>query len=128
MVHDKKHKALLYHFVESETNPASNPQWRQEDCVQDINEERAIILYKLDAEPPAAYGSTTALEENSNKKICECSLAPNEDIDLNFEAAFSLFLLGQGPEVDAVEKLKQLELNSNPKHSSVFAPRFKRKQ
>ncbi|XP_059643714.1 plastid division protein CDP1, chloroplastic [Cornus florida] len=50
---------------------------------------------------------------NKAKTICECLIA-SEGIDLKFEEAFCLFLLGQGAEADAVEKLRQLELNSNP--------------
>ncbi|XP_057758866.1 plastid division protein CDP1, chloroplastic isoform X1 [Arachis stenosperma] len=56
---------------------------------------------------------------NKAKNICECLIA-SEGIDLKFEEAFCLFLLGQATEADAVEKLKQLELNSNPKHKSVL--------
>ncbi|MED6143210.1 hypothetical protein PIB30_004299 [Stylosanthes scabra] len=56
---------------------------------------------------------------NKAKNICE-SLIASEGIDLKFEESFCLFLLGQGTEADAVEKLKQLELNSNPKHNSVL--------
>ncbi|XP_015966207.1 plastid division protein CDP1, chloroplastic [Arachis duranensis] len=56
---------------------------------------------------------------NKAKNICECLIA-SEGIDLKFEEAFCLFLLGQSTEADAVEKLKQLELNSNPKHKSVL--------
>ncbi|XP_031406118.1 plastid division protein CDP1, chloroplastic isoform X2 [Punica granatum] len=44
--------------------------------------------------------------------ICECLMA-SEGIDLKFEQAFCLFLLGQVNEAEAVEKLTQLELNSN---------------
>ncbi|XP_012567216.1 plastid division protein CDP1, chloroplastic isoform X2 [Cicer arietinum] len=56
---------------------------------------------------------------NKAKSICECLIA-SEGIDLKFEEAFCLFLLGLGTEDEAVEKLKQLELNSNPKHKSVL--------
>ncbi|KAE9588308.1 hypothetical protein Lalb_Chr22g0353981 [Lupinus albus] len=56
---------------------------------------------------------------NKAKSICECLIA-SEGIDLKFEEAFCLFLLGQGTEADVVEKLKQLELNLNPKHNSVL--------
>ncbi|CAL0332627.1 unnamed protein product [Lupinus luteus] len=56
---------------------------------------------------------------NKAKSICECLIA-SEGIDLKFEEAFCLFLLGQGTETEAVEKLKKLELNLNPKHNSVL--------
>ncbi|KAL5142743.1 Plastid division protein CDP1, chloroplastic [Glycine soja] len=56
---------------------------------------------------------------NKAKGICECLIA-SEGIDLKFEEAFCLFLLGQGTEAEVVEKLKQLELNLNPKHNSVL--------
>ncbi|KAI3454293.1 hypothetical protein Pfo_010956 [Paulownia fortunei] len=47
------------------------------------------------------------------KSICECLIA-SEGIDLKFEEAFCSFLLGQGDEATAVERLRQLELNSSP--------------
>lgn len=50
---------------------------------------------------------------NKAKTICECLVA-SEGIDLKFEEAFCLFLLGQGDEATAVERLRQLELNLNP--------------
>ncbi|CAK7327882.1 unnamed protein product [Dovyalis caffra] len=50
---------------------------------------------------------------NKAKAICECLMA-SESIDLKFEEAFCLFLLGQGNQDQAVEKLQQLESNSNP--------------
>lgn len=56
---------------------------------------------------------------NKAKGICECLIA-SEGIDLKFEEAFCLFLLGQGTEAEVVEKLKQLELNSNSKNNSVL--------
>ncbi|XP_027357813.1 plastid division protein CDP1, chloroplastic isoform X2 [Abrus precatorius] len=56
---------------------------------------------------------------NKAKGICEC-LISSEGIDLKFEEAFCLFLLGQGTESEVVEKLKQLELNSNPKNNSIL--------
>lgn len=49
---------------------------------------------------------------NKAKTICECLMA-SEGIDLKFEEAFCSFLLGQGDEAKAVEKLQQLELNAN---------------
>ncbi|XP_056173974.1 plastid division protein CDP1, chloroplastic [Syzygium oleosum] len=49
---------------------------------------------------------------NRAKIICECLIA-SEGIDLKFEEAFCLFLLGQGSEVEAVQRLHQLEVNSN---------------
>ncbi|WVZ14405.1 hypothetical protein V8G54_011971 [Vigna mungo] len=56
---------------------------------------------------------------NKAKGICECLIA-SEGIDLKFEESFCLFLLGQCTEAEVVEKLKQLELNSNPKKNSVL--------
>ncbi|OIT04734.1 PREDICTED: plastid division protein CDP1, chloroplastic isoform X1 [Nicotiana attenuata] len=50
---------------------------------------------------------------NKSKIICECLIA-SEGVDLKFEEAFLLFLLGQGDEAAATEKLRQLELNSDP--------------
>ncbi|KAF5445266.1 hypothetical protein F2P56_034331 [Juglans regia] len=47
------------------------------------------------------------------KTICECLIA-SEGMDLKVEEAFCLFLLGQGTEVEVVDKLQQLESNSNP--------------
>ncbi|PHT53610.1 Plastid division protein CDP1, chloroplastic [Capsicum baccatum] len=49
---------------------------------------------------------------NKSKIICECLIA-SEGVDLKFEEAFLLFLLGQGDEAAATEKLRQLELNSD---------------
>ncbi|KAF8014626.1 hypothetical protein BT93_H0439 [Corymbia citriodora subsp. variegata] len=49
---------------------------------------------------------------NRAKVICECLIA-SEGIDLKFEEAFCLFLLGQGSEAEAVQRLHQLEVNSN---------------
>ncbi|KAI4324453.1 hypothetical protein MLD38_029942 [Melastoma candidum] len=49
---------------------------------------------------------------NRAKVICDCLVA-SEGIDLKFEEAFCRFLLGEGSEGDAIEKLKQLERNSN---------------
>ncbi|KAF9667448.1 hypothetical protein SADUNF_Sadunf15G0024100 [Salix dunnii] len=49
---------------------------------------------------------------NKAKTICECLIA-SEGIDLKFEEAFCLFLLGQGNQDQAVEKLLQLQSNSN---------------
>ncbi|KAI3757105.1 hypothetical protein L6452_04638 [Arctium lappa] len=46
------------------------------------------------------------------KTICECLLA-SEGIDLKLEEAFCLFLLGQGDEAVVVERLRQVESNSN---------------
>ncbi|KAL5081268.1 hypothetical protein RYX36_009689 [Vicia faba] len=68
-----------------------------------------------------ALGFSSRQKELINKanSICECLIA-SEGIDLKFEEAFCLFLLGLGTEAEAVEKLKQLELNSNPKHNSVL--------
>ncbi|XP_059454565.1 plastid division protein CDP1, chloroplastic-like isoform X2 [Corylus avellana] len=50
---------------------------------------------------------------NKAKTICECLIA-SEGIDLKLEEAFCLFLLGQCNEAEVVDKLQQLELNSNP--------------
>uniref|UniRef100_A0A2P2KJ07 Plastid division protein CDP1ic-like isoform X1 n=1 Tax=Rhizophora mucronata TaxID=61149 RepID=A0A2P2KJ07_RHIMU len=52
------------------------------------------------------------------KIICECLMA-SENADLKFEEAFCLFLLGQGNEAEVIEKLQQLELNSNPAGRSL---------
>ncbi|XP_030541225.1 plastid division protein CDP1, chloroplastic isoform X2 [Rhodamnia argentea] len=49
---------------------------------------------------------------NGAKVICECLIA-SEGIDLKFEEAFCLFLLGQGSEAEVVQRLHQLEINSN---------------
>lgn len=46
------------------------------------------------------------------KTICEC-LKASDGIDLKFEEAFCLFLLGQVDEAEAVEMLKNFELNAN---------------
>ncbi|KAH6832226.1 plastid division protein [Perilla frutescens var. hirtella] len=48
---------------------------------------------------------------NKAKSISECLIA-SEGIDLKFEEAFCAFLLGQVDEATAVERLRQLELNS----------------
>ncbi|XP_020537023.1 plastid division protein CDP1, chloroplastic isoform X2 [Jatropha curcas] len=53
------------------------------------------------------------------KLISEC-LMTSEGIDLKFEEALCSFLLGQGTEAQAVEKLHQLELNSNPASRSLL--------
>ncbi|KAL0441193.1 UNVERIFIED_CONTAM: Plastid division protein CDP1, chloroplastic [Sesamum radiatum] len=50
---------------------------------------------------------------NKAKSICECLIA-SEGVDLKFEEAFCSFLLGQGDEATAVERLRKLELNSRP--------------
>ncbi|KAB1213196.1 Plastid division protein CDP1, chloroplastic [Morella rubra] len=50
---------------------------------------------------------------NKAKNIIEC-LTISEGIDLKLEEAFCLFLLGQGNEAEVVDKLQQLDLNSNP--------------
>ncbi|GFP88519.1 plastid division protein cdp1 chloroplastic [Phtheirospermum japonicum] len=47
------------------------------------------------------------------KSICECLIA-SEGIDIKFEEAFCSFLLGQGDEATAIERLRQLELSSSP--------------
>ncbi|KAL6583642.1 hypothetical protein OROMI_002931 [Orobanche minor] len=47
------------------------------------------------------------------RSICECLIA-SEGIDLKFEEAFCSFLLGQGDEATAIERLRQLDLNSGP--------------
>ncbi|KAE9586124.1 hypothetical protein Lalb_Chr24g0398561 [Lupinus albus] len=68
-----------------------------------------------------AIGFSSKQEEliNKAKSICECLIA-SERIDLKFEEAFCLFLLGKGTETEVVEELKHLQLNLNPKHNSVF--------
>ncbi|XP_034908525.1 plastid division protein CDP1, chloroplastic [Populus alba] len=55
---------------------------------------------------------------NKAKTICECLMA-SESIDLKFEEAFCLFLLGQGNKDQVVEKLRQIEYNSNPATRSL---------
>ncbi|KAJ0104644.1 hypothetical protein Patl1_19319 [Pistacia atlantica] len=57
---------------------------------------------------------------NKAKTICECLIA-SESIDLKFEGAFCMFLLGQATEAEAFEKLRQLELNSNPAVRSALS-------
>ncbi|CAL5362749.1 unnamed protein product [Camellia sinensis] len=47
------------------------------------------------------------------RTICEC-LISSEGIDLKYEEAFCLFLLGQADEAEVVGRLQQLELNSDP--------------
>ncbi|XP_020212382.1 plastid division protein CDP1, chloroplastic [Cajanus cajan] len=85
---------------------------------------RAVIdsncLYRV-FKAHMAIGFSSKQKEliNKAKGICECLIA-SEGIDLKFEEAFCLFLLGQGTEAEVVEKLKQLELNSNPKNNSVL--------
>ncbi|KAG5398289.1 hypothetical protein IGI04_020103 [Brassica rapa subsp. trilocularis] len=49
---------------------------------------------------------------NKAKSICECLIA-SEGVDLKFEEAFCSFLLNQGSEAEALEKLKQLDSNSD---------------
>ncbi|ESQ47981.1 hypothetical protein EUTSA_v10020089mg [Eutrema salsugineum] len=49
---------------------------------------------------------------NKAKTICECLIA-SDGVDLKFEEAFCSFLLKQGSEAEALEKLKQLESNSD---------------
>ncbi|EEF47911.1 conserved hypothetical protein [Ricinus communis] len=56
---------------------------------------------------------------NKAKIMCEC-LMTSEGMDLKFEEAFCSFLLGEGDEAQAVEKLHQLELNSNPASWSLL--------
>ncbi|CAI9113342.1 OLC1v1013926C1 [Oldenlandia corymbosa var. corymbosa] len=62
-----------------------------------------------------AHGFATTQKDVILKaqKICDC-LISSEGIDLKFEEAFCLFLLGQGDEATASEKLRQLEKNSKP--------------
>ncbi|KAL1342013.1 COP1-interacting protein 7 isoform X1 [Arachis hypogaea] len=50
-------------------NTEATPERTSRKTVQDTNEERAIVLYKPDAEPPAANGSITASEENSKAHL-----------------------------------------------------------
>ncbi|XP_058227535.1 plastid division protein CDP1, chloroplastic isoform X2 [Rhododendron vialii] len=50
---------------------------------------------------------------NKARTICECLIA-SEGMDLKFEEAFCLFVLGQADEAEAVEKLQQLALNTDP--------------
>ncbi|KAJ9678217.1 hypothetical protein PVL29_022954 [Vitis rotundifolia] len=49
---------------------------------------------------------------NKAKVICECLIAA-DGVDLKFEEAFCSFLLGQGDQAEAVERLRQLESGSN---------------
>ncbi|KAF3587305.1 hypothetical protein F2Q69_00031114 [Brassica cretica] len=49
---------------------------------------------------------------NKAKSICECLIA-SEGVDLKFEEAFCSFLLNQGSEAETLEKLKQLDSNSD---------------
>lgn len=49
---------------------------------------------------------------NKAKVICECLIA-SDGVDLKFEEAFCSFLLGQGDQAEAVERLRQLESGSN---------------
>ncbi|KAL3824973.1 hypothetical protein ACJIZ3_021002 [Penstemon smallii] len=76
--------------------------------VIDFNSFHVVILAHI------ALGFSSKQTELINKarSICEC-LTASEGIDLKFEEAFCSFLLGQGDEATAVEKLMQLEMNSN---------------
>ncbi|XP_047330277.1 plastid division protein CDP1, chloroplastic [Impatiens glandulifera] len=49
---------------------------------------------------------------NKAKTICEC-LKASDGIDLKFEEAFCLFLLGQVDEAEAIERLQKFELDTN---------------
>ncbi|XP_075515259.1 plastid division protein CDP1, chloroplastic-like [Primulina tabacum] len=49
---------------------------------------------------------------NKAKLICEC--LSSEGFDLKFEEAFCSLLLGESDEATAAERLRQLEVNSNP--------------
>ncbi|XP_075523638.1 plastid division protein CDP1, chloroplastic-like isoform X2 [Primulina tabacum] len=49
---------------------------------------------------------------NKAKLICEC--LTSEGFDLKFEEAFCSLLLGQSDQATAAERLRQLEVNSNP--------------
>lgn len=54
------------------------------------------------------------------KTICEC-LITSEGIDLKFEEAFCLYLLGQGHKETAAEKLRELDLSlDNVSRNPVF--------
>nr|GMD32866.1 plastid division protein CDP1, chloroplastic [Ipomoea batatas] len=55
---------------------------------------------------------------NRAKIICECLIA-SEGVNLKFEEAFCLFLLGQADEATAAERLRQLEQNSNVGSSEI---------
>ncbi|XP_050218216.1 plastid division protein CDP1, chloroplastic [Mercurialis annua] len=57
---------------------------------------------------------------NKAKVICEC-LMTSEGMDLKFEEAFCMFLLGEGNEAQAVEKLYQLQLNGNHASRSLLS-------
>ncbi|KAL8143700.1 hypothetical protein V2J09_016732 [Rumex salicifolius] len=59
------------------------------------------------------------------RTICECLIA-SEGIDLKFEEAFCLFLLGQGTEAEALVKLQKLELStSSASQSTIFGKEHK---
>nr|GME02360.1 plastid division protein CDP1, chloroplastic [Ipomoea batatas] len=55
---------------------------------------------------------------NRAKIICECLIA-SEGVNLKFEEAFCLFLLGQADEATAAERLRQLEQNSKVGSSEI---------
>ncbi|XP_062159821.1 plastid division protein CDP1, chloroplastic isoform X2 [Alnus glutinosa] len=77
--------------------------------VIDIN----CIYVALIAHVALGFSSKQTELINKAKTICECLIA-SEGIDLKLEEAFCLFLLGQCNEAEVVDKLQQLELNSNP--------------
>ncbi|KAB8994311.1 hypothetical protein FH972_026901 [Carpinus fangiana] len=77
--------------------------------VIDIN----CIFVALVAHVALGFSSKQTELINKAKTICECLIA-SEGIDLKLEEAFCLFLLGQCNEAEVIDKLQQLELNSNP--------------
>ncbi|KAK1272989.1 hypothetical protein QJS04_geneDACA019186 [Acorus gramineus] len=55
---------------------------------------------------------------NIAKSICECLIA-SDGIDLKFEEAFCSFLLGQGDEKVAADRLQHLEIGGHPASRSL---------
>ncbi|VFQ62041.1 unnamed protein product [Cuscuta campestris] len=58
---------------------------------------------------------------NRAKIICECLMA-SEGVNLKFEEAFCLFLLGQADEASAADRLRQREPNSNAGTVEIINP------
>ncbi|KAJ4836302.1 hypothetical protein Tsubulata_050409 [Turnera subulata] len=73
-----------------------------------------------------AFGFSSRQKEviNKAKDLCAC-LMTSDGIDLKFEEAFCSYLLGEGNESQAVEKLLQLEVNSNLSARSVHQAQVK---
>ncbi|KAJ0963942.1 hypothetical protein J5N97_029064 [Dioscorea zingiberensis] len=70
-----------------------------------------------------AFGFSTRQPEmiSKAKTICEC-LMESEGTNLKFEEAFCSFLLGQGGEKAAAEKLSKLEINGTSVTRSLESP------